>query len=125
MSRVASALLLLILQIQAGQWRDVSKEIPGASQAFFFLNPGGNSCLAIFIDTPEGGELRFSTSRVGFGKDVQIRERKGLVTYANGVGRGFVKPNDPAFAFCIEKVRKSSLFTPELKARFLGFGGIK
>lgn len=105
-------------------WKDVSKEIPGVSHAFF-LKSWNESCLAIFLDTPSGGELRFSTGRIGSGKDVVISMRNGKVIYRNGAGKGSVKPNDPVFASCAKEVKTSSLFTPELKARFLGFGGIK
>ncbi len=105
------------------EWQEV-KGIPGASHAFFLRLPN-ESCLAVFLDTPQGGELRFSTGKIGSGKDVVIKEEKGRVIYANGTGKGSVKPHDPAFVTCVERVKTSTLFTPELKARFLGFGGIK
>lgn len=107
-------------------WEDVTDKIPGNVSQAFFLASKSESCLAIFIDDAQGGELRFSTGKgARWGNDVRIGKKNGRATYLSGLNRKAVKPNDPAFAYCVERVKTAPEFPAELRARFLGFGGIK
>lgn len=104
-------------------WLDLSGKMPEGIGKAFFLDFGTEACLVIFVDESLGGEVRFSTAKGR--KDVVILRRNGRVSYRNGANNGLVKPNDPVFRYCAERVQKASEFTPELKARFHGFAGIK
>lgn len=115
--------VFILLVVFGQKWEDVTEKIPGDVTKAFFLRTGVDSCLAIFTGEGASGELRFSTGKGR--KDVVIARKSGKVSYRSGHNGAALKASDPAFTYCVGKVKSAPEFTPELRDRFLGFGGIK
>jgi len=103
-----------------------AEAVPRAARATtekLLVHTEGPGCSVQFLKAGEGVVL----TNLELDKSVGISKVLGKPAFLElGSGRAAsVSPLDPALAYCIEAVKRGKLFTPALRARFLGFGGIK
>lgn len=92
-----------------------------------FVHTDGPGCSVQFLKPGFGGGVVLSSIDPDQSISISIVERKPAfleLGLSQGSDRG---PRSPtaSFAYCIEAVKRGKVFTPALRTRFLGFGGIK